>query len=179
VIQITTTDDAAHSSLPARIVTMGHSVQRINGLIAALRRTPTTKVEPTSETDRGMLTAIKLLHTTVWALLAGCILALPITGLKRRFDWAVILTVIIAAECGVLALNAGRCPLTDLAARFTAERTDNFDIYLPIWLARYNKPIFGSLFVINEVIVLNCRSKKERRLTHTSQKEAASLSSTF
>jgi hypothetical protein len=101
-----------------------------------------------------VVVAIKLLHTAVWALLAACILALPITALLHRFDWAIILTLIIVAECGVLALNKGRCPLTGVAARFTDERADNFDIYLPNWVARHNKSIFGALFVINELIVL-------------------------
>jgi hypothetical protein len=98
--------------------------------------------------------AIKLLHTAVWALLAGCILALPITALFRRFDWGIILTVIILVECAVLALNMGRCPLTNLAVRFTDDRADNFDIYLPNWVARHNKAIFGTLFVVNELIVV-------------------------
>ena len=93
-------------------------------------------------------------HTIVWALLAGCILVLPITALKQLFDWAAILTVIIVIECGVLALNHGRCPLTSLAAQFSAGRADNFDIFPPLWLARYNKSIFGSLFVLNEAFVL-------------------------
>jgi hypothetical protein len=106
-----------------------------------------------------MLTAIKLFHTAVWAVLAGCILALPITALLHRFDWAVILTAIILLECGVLAVNKGRCPLTDVAARFTDERADNFDIYLPNWLARHNKTIFGTLFLVNELIVLWGRLK--------------------
>jgi hypothetical protein len=100
------------------------------------------------------LVAIKLLHTAVWALLAGCILALPITALLHRFDWAMILNVIILAECGVLTLNKGRCPLTGVAARFTDNRADNFDIYLPNRVARHNKAIFGTLFVLNELVVL-------------------------
>jgi hypothetical protein len=100
------------------------------------------------------LVAIKLLHTAVWAVLAGCILALPITRLLHRFHWAIILTVIVLAECGVIALNKGRCPLANLAARFTEDRADNFDIYLPDWVARHNKAIFGTLFVVNELIVL-------------------------
>jgi hypothetical protein len=29
-----------------------------------------------------------------------------------------------------------RCPLTGIAARYTDDRRDNFDIYLPPWLAR-------------------------------------------
>ena len=79
-----------------------------------------------------MLTAIKLVHTVIWALLAASIVALPVAGVLRRFGWAAILTVVILIECGVLALNGGRCPLTDVAARFTDERADNFDIYLGI-----------------------------------------------
>lgn len=101
-----------------------------------------------------MLTAIKLLHTAIWAFLVGCILALPIAGFMHRFDWVLILSAIILFECGTLALNRGRCPLTRLAAKFTDERVHNFDIYLPNWLARHNKAIFGALLVINELIVL-------------------------
>jgi hypothetical protein len=44
--------------------------------------------------------------------------------------------------------------LTDLAGHYTGDRTDNFDIYLPLWLARRNKTIFGTLFVIGELFVL-------------------------
>ncbi len=65
-----------------------------------------------------------------------------------------ILSAIILAECGTLAVSHGRCPLTDLAARLTDEQSNNFDICLPNWLARYNKAIFGTLFVMNELIVL-------------------------
>jgi len=96
------------------------------------------------------------MHTVVWALLAGCIVALPLLAFAGHFRWALILTGIICAECAVLAVNGGRCPLTDCAARFTQKRADNFDIYLPNWLARHNKAIFGTLFVVNELLVL-CR----------------------
>ncbi len=103
------------------------------------------------------LVAIKLLHTLVWAIMVGSILALPVTGLLERFNAAIILTVIIVSERGMLALNRGQCPLTGLAGRFTTNQADNFDIYLPNWLARHNKTIFGTLFVINELFVLWCR----------------------
>ena len=101
-----------------------------------------------------MLTAIKLLHTLVWAFLALSILAVPVAGVVRQFRWVAILTGLVLLECGVLALNGGRCPLTDLATRFTTDRADNFDIYLPNWLAHYNKVIFGALFVAGELVVL-------------------------
>jgi hypothetical protein len=103
-----------------------------------------------------MLTAIKLLHTAIWAFLATSILALPVVGILRRFRWAAILTAIVLVECGVLAVNGGRCPLSDFATRFTMNRNSNFDIYLPIWLAQQNKLIFGWLLVAGELVLVGC-----------------------
>ena len=100
------------------------------------------------------LVLVKLLHTAIWAVMASAVLAIPICALRGNFRAAKWLSLLILAECIVLALNAGRCPLTDIAARFTAERQPNFDIYLPLWLAQYNKHIFGSLFVLGELIWL-------------------------
>jgi hypothetical protein len=74
--------------------------------------------------------------------------------MMRRFDWALAGTALVLVECAVLAANGGRCPLTDVAARYTSDRTDNFDIYLPRWVARHNKAIFGTLFVAGEAVVL-------------------------
>ena len=107
-----------------------------------------------------MLTAIKLLHTVIWAFLAASILVLPVAGVLRRFRWAAILTVIVLLECAVLAANGGRCPLSDLAARYTDEGASNF--YLPNLLASQNKTIFRTLFVVNELIVLWCWLKRAR-----------------
>ena len=101
-----------------------------------------------------VLVAIKLLHTLIWAIFAACIFGLPVAAVARRFDWAGILSALVLIECLVLALNRARCPLTGLAARFTSERTDNFDIYLPKWLARHNKRIFGGLFTVFELFVI-------------------------
>jgi len=103
-----------------------------------------------------MLIAIKLAHTAIWALLAGAILLLPVLVFRRRFQWALAITLIILFECGILALNAARCPLTDLAARYTSDRAPNFDIYLPVWLAANNKTIFGGLFLAGEILLLFC-----------------------
>jgi hypothetical protein len=100
------------------------------------------------------LQQIKVLHTAVWAFMAASILALPWLGWLGRFRWAFGLTLLIIGECLVLAFNGGRCPLTDVAARYTDDRACNFDIYLPLWLACQNKLIFGSLFVVGELVVL-------------------------
>ena len=101
-----------------------------------------------------VLVAIKILHTAIWAFFAGCIVAIPLAGALRQFTHAAALTGLVLVECAVIAANRGRCPLTDLAARYTEERTDNFDIYLPLWLARHNKTIFGTLFAVGALFVL-------------------------
>jgi len=100
------------------------------------------------------LVAIKLLHTVIWAFFAGCIVAIPIASILGRHGWAAILTAVVLVECAVLAMNQARCPLTDLAARFTDDRADNFDIYLPLLLARHNKLIFGPLFAAGALFAL-------------------------
>ena len=70
--------------------------------------------------------------------------------MHRQVIW---LTGIVIVEILVLLLNGWQRPLTRIAARHTVDRRDNFDIYLPAWLARYDKTIFGSLFVAGKVIV--------------------------
>jgi hypothetical protein len=100
------------------------------------------------------LAGIKLLHTAVWLFFVGCIVAIPFAGVRRQFLCAAALSGLVLVECVILAVNRGRCPLTDLASRYTEERTDNFDIYLPLWMAQRNKTIFGTLFVLAELFVL-------------------------
>lgn len=92
------------------------------------------------------LRVVKVVHTLVWALFAGCIVAIPIVAWRRNIDGALVLIAIVGVEVLVLLVNRLRCPLTDIAASYTQDRRDNFDIYLPLWIARYNKHIFGALF---------------------------------
>jgi hypothetical protein len=105
------------------------------------------------ETGDFKLLRIKLVHTIIWAIMATGILSLPWIAWTRRFELALWVTLLVLAEGVVLVLNHWHCPLTDAAARYTNERTDNFDIYLPAWLARHNKLIFTSLFLIGELLV--------------------------
>jgi hypothetical protein len=98
--------------------------------------------------------AIKLLHTVIWLFFVTCIVAIPIVAGQRKFSLAASLATLILMECMVLGLNRYRCPLSDLATRFTPEIAPNFDIYLPNWLARHHKWIFGPLFVAGGLFAL-------------------------
>ena len=103
-------------------------------------------IQPSPDTK---LVAIKLLHTVVWIFFVTCILLIPLAVWLNRPMWAAALAGVLFVECAILALNHGRCPLTDVAAKYTDQRNPNFDIYLPEWLARYNKAIFGTIFVVD------------------------------
>lgn len=93
------------------------------------------------------LIAVKLVHTIAWAFFAGCILGIPVASWYGHHAAAAWLIGIVMIEVAILVANGWRCPLTSLASRFTDDRHDNFDIYLPEWLARHNKLIFGTLYV--------------------------------
>jgi hypothetical protein len=102
---------------------------------------------PTATRQPGALVIVKVVHTVAWAFFVGCIVAIPIASWRGNHAVAAWLAGIVLVEVLVLVANGWRCPLTTLASRFTDERHDNFDIYLPVWLARYNKLIFGVLYV--------------------------------
>ncbi len=100
------------------------------------------------------LHAVKAIHTVAWAFFAGCILAIPVFAWQRELRTAGALIALVFVEVVVILVNRWRCPLTGVAARYTDDRRDNFDIYLPLWLARYNKIIFGSLYIAAVVFTL-------------------------
>lgn len=95
-----------------------------------------------------LLRTVKLIHTVAWAFFASCVVLIPFAAWRQRLGLAGVLIGVVAVESFVLMFNAWRCPLTDVAARYTADRRPNFDIYLPTWLARYNKEIFGTLYAV-------------------------------
>lgn len=98
------------------------------------------------------LRAIKLAHTIIWAFFAFSIVAIPVASWSGSFRLALVLIAVVLVEVLVIILNKGRCPLTNIAAYYTDDRRDNFDIYLPEWLARHNKVIFGILYILGVVV---------------------------
>lgn len=105
-------------------------------------------------TPRQALITVKIVHTIAWAFFAGCIVALPLVALAGHLQLAAFFAAATFVEVAILAANGMRCPLTDIAARYTDERHANFDIYLPLWLARHNKVIFGTLFALGALVAL-------------------------
>lgn len=90
---------------------------------------------------------VKTLHSLAWTVFAGCIVAMPLASATSNHHLAAGLALIVLAEVVVLLVNRWRCPLTALAAKYTDDRSANFDIFLPRWLAQHNKQVFGTLYV--------------------------------
>lgn len=101
----------------------------------------------TSRTDADALRMVKLAHTVVWAFFAGSVVAIPVLAWVGALRAAAVAIGVVLVEVLILVFNRMRCPLTAVAARYTDDRRDNFDIYLPEWLARHNKEVFGTLYV--------------------------------
>lgn len=100
------------------------------------------------------LRIVRLVHTFAWGVLGSFVVAIPILAWTRHYQLALVASAVVMGEVLVLALNQWNCPLTPIAARYTDDRRPNFDIYLPEWLARYNKEIFGTLYVVGLLTLL-------------------------
>ena len=101
-----------------------------------------------------VLFAVKAIHTLFWAFFASCILAIPVLAWRGQFDSVLALAVIVLIEVVILLVNGWHCPFTAVAAHYTDDRSDNFDIFLPRYIARYNKLIFGWLFAAGLLLAL-------------------------
>jgi hypothetical protein len=95
------------------------------------------------------LNIVKAIHTAIWIFFSGVMIFLYFSVISGRIDkWVWIGIGIIILE-GIVLLSFKRsCPITLIARRYSDSVKDNFDIFLPIWLAKYNKLIYTILFVI-------------------------------
>lgn len=101
------------------------------------------------------LIAIKLIHTLIWLIFVGAIFYILYSGISGKINlltWLAIASII--GEGFVLLVFKMFCPLTIIARKYSDSTKDNFDIYIPNWLARHNKTVFTGIFLIGLIIVL-------------------------
>jgi polyferredoxin len=96
---------------------------------------------------------IKLLHTGVWIFFNIVLLYLFYAAITDRTGlWFWLGVGAFFLEFVVLLIYNWNCPITFWARNYSDSQMDNFDIYLPNWLARHNKTIYsiliGILFII-------------------------------
>lgn len=116
----------------------------MEGMLAkAIRPNPSRMEKPTA------LWWIKLLHTAIWIFFNLVILYMVYAVATRQFDGRLwVCYGLIVLEGLVLLVFRLYCPLTVWARKYSDSGKDNFDIFLPNWLARYNKLIYTSIVVL-------------------------------
>jgi hypothetical protein len=98
---------------------------------------------------------IKSIHTVVWLFFNVVIFYLLYAAIANRIDkWVWICIGLVLIEGLVLLAFKMFCPLTVLARKYSNSTKGNFDIFLPNWLAKYNKHIYTTIFFIAVIIVI-------------------------
>lgn len=94
------------------------------------------------------------MHTFVWALFYGLLCYLFYAAFIGKIDiWVWICISLILMEGLILLIFRANCPLTLMARRYSNSNKENFDIFLPNWLAKYNKLIYISLLLIALILI--------------------------
>lgn len=98
---------------------------------------------------------IKVVHTLVWIFFNVVIFYMLYAVLADKIDkWLWICFGLVILEGLTLLLFKFFCPLTIMARQYSDSTSDNFDIFLPNWLARYTKLIYTSIVGVIILILM-------------------------
>ncbi len=101
------------------------------------------------------LTIIKMVHTMIWIFFNIVIFYLLYSVIRNKIDkWVWICLGLILLEGLVLLIFKMFCPITVVARKYSNSVKDNFDIYLPNWLARHTKRIYTTIVLIGVLILI-------------------------
>jgi hypothetical protein len=101
------------------------------------------------------LLIVKIIHTLIWLFFNVVIFYLVYAVVIDKIDkWVWIALGLIALEGFVLLIFKKLCPVTLIARRYSDSTRDNFDIFLPNWLAKYNKLIYTIIVAVSVLILI-------------------------
>jgi hypothetical protein len=101
------------------------------------------------------LLIIKIAHTMIWLFFNVVIFYLLYAAITNHINkWVWVGVGLVFLEGLTLLLFKWMCPLTVMARNYSDSTADNFDIFLPQWLARHTKMIYTSLFLIALIILI-------------------------
>ena len=103
------------------------------------------------------LTIVKVVHTLIWLFFNFVIFYMLYAVIVNKIDvYLLVGYCLLALEGIILLIFNFFCPLTLVARKYSDSPKDNFDIYLPNWLAKYNKLIYTSIVMVIIIITI-CR----------------------
>lgn len=107
------------------------------------------------EKNASNLRTVKTIHTLIWVFFNGVIFYMLYAVIANKLDlWLWIGFALVLLEGLTLIIFKWTCPLTLVARKYSDSKMDNFDIYLPNWLARHTKTIYTSLVGIILIIAI-------------------------
>ena len=105
--------------------------------------------------DTNKLTLIKSIHTLIWVFFNVVIFYMLYAVIVNKLDYLLWIGYgLFILEGIILAWFKFFCPLTIMTRKYSDSDKANFDIYLPGWLARYNKLIYTSILGIILIITI-------------------------
>lgn len=105
--------------------------------------------------DQSKLILIKSVHTLVWLFFNFVIFYMLYAVITNKLDkWLWIGYGLFVLEGITLLAFKFFCPLTVIARKYSNSAKANFDIYLPNWLAKYNKAIYTSILGVIAIITV-------------------------
>ena len=95
------------------------------------------------------LIGIKIIHTAIWLFFNVVFFYMVYAVIVNKIDKLVWIGMgLFLLECLVLLFFKMVCPLTIIARKYSDSTKDNFDIYLPNWLAKNNKHIYSFFLLL-------------------------------
>src|SRR6266542_221379 len=105
-------------------------------------------------TVKAKLSVIKTIHTAIWIFYNVVIFYFLFAVIANKIDkWVWICMSLVFLEVFIPILFKRMCPVTLVARKYSDSTKDNFDIYLPNWLAKNNKLIYSIIFSIAVIIL--------------------------
>ena len=105
--------------------------------------------------NKTKLMLIKIVRTGIWIFFNFVIFYMLYAAIANKLDhWLWLGYGFITLEGLILLTFKSYCPLNLLARKYSKSTQDNFDIYLPSWLAKYTKLIYTTIFALITIITI-------------------------
>tara|TARA_R110002051_G_scaffold129067_1_gene202738 strand:- start:525 stop:872 length:348 start_codon:yes stop_codon:yes gene_type:complete len=100
-------------------------------------------------TDAQRLFGVRLLHTTIYGVMATASLLVLYGGISgARGTWLTVAVGLVVIEGLVFSVSGLKCPLTAVAVQYGAGRDGLFDTFLPERFTRHTFRIFGPMILL-------------------------------
>ena len=92
---------------------------------------------------------IRTIHTVIWIFFNVVLFYMAYAVIINKIDRFVWIGIFLIIMEGIILIIFNKmCPLTIMSRKYSDSKKDNFDIYLPNWLAKYNKQIYTTFFIL-------------------------------